>query len=94
MDMDALKEAVKTTIRKLTPEMQLDAGELFNLIAKHGPALEKLGPEVLPVLMPHVQTAAVEFAMGTIDKAKLDTTLREAFAECGLPSVLEPITKT
>jgi hypothetical protein len=84
MDFGALKDDVKKVLKLLTPELQLAAAELFKIIGRHMPEIEKVGPQAYPILSNHIMAAAGEFAMGMIDKDGCDKALREAFAESGI----------
>src|SRR5262245_51417747 len=93
MDMDTLKENVKTVIGLMPAEVQLDCAKLFHIVVKHMPTIEKIGPVVVGILGNDVNTLAMEFAMGTLDKDRLNKTMTEAFAECGivLPEISAPV---
>ncbi len=84
MDLGAVKDNIKSAIKLMTPEMQLDASRIFQVIVKHMPTIEKIGPELAAMFMPIIQAGAFEFAMGMVDKEGLEMAFREAFGECGI----------
>jgi hypothetical protein len=84
MDLGQLKEDIKKVIKHMPAELQLECAKVFHTVVKHMPTIEKIGPLIAPLLMPHVQAGAVEFAMGMIDRDGLDKAMREAFAESGI----------
>lgn len=84
MDLGQLKEDLKAAIKVMPVELQLEAAKVFHAVGKHMPTIEKIGPVIGPLLMPHIQAGAVEFAMNMIDREGLDKTMREAFLESGI----------
>ena len=84
MDTDALKGSIKGVLKRMTPQMQIDASKVFDLVGKHIKDIEKMGPDVMPILNPVIETIAMEWAMKMLDKKAVETAFREAFAECGI----------
>jgi hypothetical protein len=95
MDTDTLKENLKTAIKIMPPEIQLDVGQLFHIVIKHVDAIAKVGPQLHALLGNDINTLAFEFATGTLDRERLDAAVKSAFAECGivLPEISAPVPK-
>ena len=93
MDMDTLKSNVKKVIKLMPPEVQLDTAHLFHIIVKHMPVIEKVGPQVMEIMAADINTLALEFATGMLNKEALNVAMTEAFAECGIviPDINAPI---
>lgn len=84
MDNSVLKQSVVNVLTALPEEMRQDTALIFKVIAKHVPKLVKIGPDLLPELMPHIQAASLEFAMGMLDLDGIDVAMSEAFKEVGI----------
>ncbi len=90
MDMEFLKGNLKTAIRMMPPEMQLDFSKLWTGVEKHLPTFEKMGGSVWELMSGDVMTLVMEFSAGVLDKEQLSKIFREAFAECGIGLPDEP----
>lgn len=95
MDYATLKDNVKKTIKLMPAEIQLDVAQLFHIVIKHMPTIEKLGPQVMGLLANDINALAMEKATGILDTNALNATMTEAFAECGivLPEIAAPVHK-
>lgn len=95
MDMDKFKDNVKQVIKIMPPEIQLDVGQLFHIVIKHLPQLEKLLPQAHVLLAEDIHALGFEFISGMLDREKLSAVLTAAFAECGivLPEASAPVPK-
>lgn len=95
MDLGALKTNLKTVIKAMPAEMQLDIAHLFHIVIKHLPAIEQIAPLAMGALGNDVQTMAWEFSSGMLNREGLDVAVKEAFAECGivLPEMSAPVPK-
>jgi hypothetical protein len=81
MDNEAFREDLEKAVRKLPKELLTT---LAAIAKNHMAELTRVLPEIVNDMRNHIQAGMVEAAMGTLDKAGLEATVRGVFLSFGV----------
>ena len=85
MDRVEFKHSINTAMSSLPPALVKDVAALARkIIVEHRAAIEKVLPELAATLMPGIQAAMMEKAMGILDGKALETDVMEVLGRYGI----------
>lgn len=92
MDLEAFKQAIKEALKMVPPELAQDFAQIIAFLWRRMPMIEKVGPQIWPLLSNHVMALAAAYQFKLVQHEDIDKVFNEAFTESGIVIPARPAT--